>query len=192
MRIAFLHVDAALLDLARQLAASGGHTLTLVGDAGPHAAALQALFPELQLIDNVEPLALGKAYDLLLVGLTGDAKPRLEELRLLVQEAAPLAVVHPAAEAIDLYELGMIQHDTQSLLAGWNPVANSLGAARTAEVVLSPEAPLGVLRQVAMQRRLVDVGREAVVAQLACDLELIERFAGPLDRITALAPGGDA
>lgn len=192
MRIALLGIDEPLWQIATAAAGSQEHTVVVACEAGERAAELMQLFPAARLESEWESLTLGDAFDLLAVGGSAqvDRQRREEQLRRLVQAEVPLLVVIGAADAIVLHELAMIQADTQSLLAAWNPLRSCPAMEKLLELVRD-DTSLGDVSQVTMQRHLPDTSPAAVASQLVMDADVLRSIAGELDRVTALAPQRD-
>lgn len=205
MKLAFLGMDDYLLRLAEAAAADADAQLALLCETGAHAAALHQLHPAAHIEGDWENLLVGGEFDVLVVGAShigasigasdralqeGD-ELRTEQLRRLVQEAVPTVLVHPAAEAIVLHELAMIQHDTGGLLAAWNPLlAHPAVEWMEENLQVGGAAPVAIA-QVAVHRALEDPTWPRIQTQLARDAQWLRRLIGPPNRVTALAPAGE-
>lgn len=181
MKIALFDVEDQLVELARAAAQFKDHAITVVVEPGEHAAEVLRLFPAATLEANWESLLVAGRFDVLAVGRSiREIATREELLRRAVQEGVPLVCVQPAADAIVMHELAMIQRDTHSLLAVWNPSQQHPAAQRL--LALAREKPIS---QIVWQRSLRKNSRPTVFAQLARDAALLQSLAGPLDRVTA-------
>jgi myo-inositol 2-dehydrogenase/D-chiro-inositol 1-dehydrogenase len=190
MDFALLTVDDHVLRIARALAAGGEHRVTLICDAGEHAGELLRLFPNARLENEWETLTLAGSFDRLIVGRAAPSMATLceEQLRRLVQEGVATVTVHPAAEAIVMHELAMIQRDVGGLLAPWNPVREHAGVQRLLLLLRNEQASLGTITQVNWHRRTADATPAAAISALACDVDVLQQIAGKLDRVSAMAP----
>jgi myo-inositol 2-dehydrogenase/D-chiro-inositol 1-dehydrogenase len=151
---------------------------------------LLRLFPTARLESQWETLTLAGEFDRLLVGRAAPdaAALREEQLRRLVQEGVPLVAVHPAAEAIVMHELAMIQRDVGGLLAPLNPVRQHAGVQRLLMWLRENAKALGPINQLTWQRKIADGAPRAVLAALACDADVLQEIAGKLDRVSAMSP----
>lgn len=187
MKLALLGVDETAKLAAISVAAGDQHEISIVCAASDEAAEILQSNPAAKLEPEWESLLLGRDFDLLLVAASQEPSAlRDEQLRRLVQESVPTVVVQPAAEAILLHELAMIQHDTKSILAAWNPV---LGHPAWQQIGQSlPDVAAGEISQVSFYRSLSDAKWPQVMWQIGRDAQWIRQLIGPPDRVTALAP----
>ena len=192
MKLALLGIDRYVHSLAAAVLRDQRHEVTVVCDSPEREGDVLQLHPAAHREGDWENLLLGRNFDLLVVGANPqNGELRYEQLRRLVQEAIPLVVVQPAAEAIALHELAMIQNDTGSLLAAWNPLLGDTAIGLINEHLRGSEA--AHISHVSIQRSISERTWQAIKMQLARDAQWVSQLIGPPDRVTALAPntGGD-
>ncbi len=129
---------------------------------------------------------LGGLAEAVIVGRTSaDPAAREDQLRKLVQQAVPLAVVHPGCEAITGFELEMIRRDLGASIASYLPILWDPAIAEL-EALFGAEGRLGPMRQVGLEREGRAVSLEEIWNLLAGDIELVRRWFGPIRLVSAL------
>ncbi len=193
MKLALLGIDSHVAALADAVAASPSHEVAVVCGASDVGREVLTAHPAASFESEWEALLLSREFDLLIVGTQCESfELRAEQLRRFVQEGVPTVVVQPAAEAIVCHELAMIQNDTRSLLAAWNPVT-AHPAARWIERSWNLQTTgAAAIRQVSFQRVMESAGWPEIQCQLARDAQWITRLIGPPNRVTALSAQSDA
>jgi predicted dehydrogenase len=187
MKLALLGLDEHMRAVA-QAAVQAGHEIACV--VAPQAAPSPwaGLAHQAAMLDTADAV-LGLA-DAALVA-PGPEDATLSALRPLVQAEMPLLVSHPLFESVlAYYELDAVRQESQSpvipfLAARWHPAIEAL-------LALCAAGGLGALRQVALERRLAEPSRRTVSRLLAIDADLLQRLSGPLTKVGALAPPGEA
>ena len=188
MKLALLGIDRTAKLAARVFGSAQQHDISIVCSNDNDVAEILQTNPTARLEPEWENLLLVRDFDLLLVAAPMENQPlRDEQLRRLVQEGVPTVVVQPAAEAILLHELAMIQHDTKSILGGLEPNLRTPG--RRASAASSARCSgrrdfAGFVSAVVQRSEMAarDAGRSGR------DAQWIRELIGPPDRVTALAP----
>jgi len=144
----------------------------------------------LRLADSWEHLLDAASCDAVLVAAAGWNAARAEAVRTLVQAGRRLLLSHPLElSMLWAYELDMIRQDTGArlvplLTARLHPFVARLRAA--IEAGLSGAGPLGRLESIGLVRRMQDRSRDAVLAKLAADADLVRVLAGDPARLATL------
>ena len=186
MKLALLGVDRWVQLAAESASRSPDCTVSVLCDTSEQ---ILAMHPAASVVPW-EDLLLGREFDIVIVSSSfKDDVQRTELLRRLVQESVPALLIQPAAEAIVLHELGMIQHDTSSILAVWNPVLGHPAVSKIAQAF--PEAESAGASQVTFKRSIGTSGWDEVLPHLARDAQWIRHLIGPPDRATALATANE-
>jgi myo-inositol 2-dehydrogenase/D-chiro-inositol 1-dehydrogenase len=120
---------------------------------------------------------------------------RADTVRLLVQAGRTLVLSHPLESSmLWAYELDMIRRDSGAVLIPWLParlhpyIARLVGAV---EVALAGGGGLGPLETLRLERRMGSRTRDAVLASLARDVDLVRVLVGEPARLATLG-GADA
>ena len=189
MKLALLGIDS-FLQLASEAAARDAKSdveVTVVCDASSAAADVLNKHPGAILEGEWENLLASGNFDVLLIGTAGAGEElRTEQLRRFVQDGVNVVLVQPAAEAIVLHELEMIQRDSQSLLVTWNPMTDHPAMRHIRDV--PGFGPADTMQHLSIQRCIPGATWPKVQVQLSRDAQLVRQFIGPPDRVTALAP----
>ena len=131
-----------------------------------------------------------QSCDAILVGVDGWTDARGDAVRALVQAGRTLLVSHPATlSMLWAYELDMIRGDAGGRLIPFLPDRLHPFVARLraeVEAGLAGVGRLGPLESIALERRLVDRGRERVLEALARDVDLVRVLAGDPARLSTL------
>ncbi len=186
MRLALLGCDESWKSFLRDLPPE--HELVAVYEAAEQDLPLNALLPQVQRNEQWESLLIRDDIDLILIasphqlsvreeGFDPQAR-RVDQLKKLAQAGRSMLVSHPGAELLDAYEVEMLRRDGGGCIQPWFPGLN-----HPAWKDLSRLSPV----QINWERRVSSHTRNEVLAALARDLILIERIAGKLKRVTALA-----
>jgi len=198
MRLALLGIDDSLLRLAEAVARDADHQIDVVCDDSELAVDVLRLHQAAERETEWESLLLSRKFDVVVVGTSAppptpeQPQLRVEQLRRFVQERVPTVLVQPAAEAIVLHELAMIQHDTRGLLTAWNPVLAHPAVKRVNALFPSAGGEPPAVSHVSLQRVIDDPDWTKIKTQLSRDAQWVRQLMGPPDRVTALAPQSDA
>lgn len=191
MRLAVLGTDPDLLALVAA-ATADTHRIVWLGDVRPdEAAGLRDLLPAAPSPSaNWEVLLDHATTDAVLVGRgTADDELRAEQLRRLVAEAVPLLAVHPAVLSVLVYyELDMLRRETGGILRHYNPFVDHPSISDLARCVRDGHDAIGPVFQVSCTRHVAGASREAVLGNLARDVELLAAVAGPIHQVSAVGP----
>ena len=192
MKFALLGADNDALDLARAAAASPGHDLVWTHDLGPAALEARSLAPGARYGEDWEALLTGSVADVVIVA-RGEADPRSEQLRKLVQAGVPLLLCHPAHDSMLLYyELDMIRRESRCVMLPYAPEARHPAIERLAAEIGDAGPPSAEIEQLVFERRMADRRKSAVLRQFARDVLLIRRLCGELNKVSAMAPPSEA
>jgi hypothetical protein len=134
--------------------------------------------------------------DSVLVAVDGWTDERAEQVRTLVQTGRPLLLNHPAClSMLWAYELDMILADSPAGIVPFLPARRHplVGTLRQfIEQAIAGGGPFGSLETLQLERRQADRSRDAVLASLARDADLIRVLVGDPARLMTLGSGGDA
>jgi predicted dehydrogenase len=186
MRIGLLGYDRQLLDVVEAARRRGD--AAVIGCDLP--ATPPAALAGLRRADSWEALLDPAACDLVLVGRDGWNATRAEAVRTLVQAGRTLLLAQPLElSMLWAYELDMMRRDTGArlvplLTARLHPFVERL---RTiVEHGIAGGGTLGSLESITMVRRLADRNRDAVLARLAVDADLVRVLVGEPARLATL------
>ena len=189
MKLGLLGIDDRIAE-AVAAAVSRGDTIMIGCDlpaAGPWAGLIGADVPR---DPSWEPLLDPRTCDAILVGSDGWSDARADAVRALVQTGRTLLLSHPLVlSMLWAYELDMIRSDSHARLIPFLPDRLHPFVARlraTIEAGLAGAGPLGSVETIAMERRLADRSRAAVLAALARDVDLVRVLAGDPSRLSTL------
>lgn len=141
--------------------------------------------------DSWEALIDERSCDAVLVGTGGWDDERADGVRHLVQAGRPLLLAHPLTLSMLLaYELDMIRADTGATLLPFLPERRHPFIGRLCEAVegaLVGGGRLGHLESISMVRRIPERSKDAVLAWLARDADLVRLLIGEPQRLSTLA-----
>lgn len=133
--------------------------------------------------------------DAVLVGSDGWSQVRSDAVRTLVQVGRPLVVSQPLElSMLWAWEIEMIRQDAGGLMVPILPTRLHPFVARLREVLetsLGGAGPLGGVESFVLERRQHDRSREAVLASLARDADLVRAVVGEPGRLSALGASID-
>ncbi len=128
--------------------------------------------------------------DAVVVGADGWSPARAEAVRTMIQVARPLVVSQPLeVSMLWAWELEMIRRDTRGVVVPILPARLHPWASRLRTVIeaaVGGGGPMGVIESVAFERRLPERSREAVLAALSRDADLIRALVGEPKKLSAL------
>ncbi len=193
IRVGLLGDDPQLRPLVEFLANGPGSCVAVAAELGPALAPL--LGPDVVVADWTE-LLHREDLDVIIVARSRSRDLRADQLRQLVQGGGRLLLQQSACEAIVAFELDMIHRDTGAQLQSFVPGLYHPALGECQRLVIEAESsPLGPIRQVVFERRLLTLDRMAVLEQLAQDGMLVTQILGPLTQVAAfgadLAQDGD-
>jgi len=188
MKLALLGADPESCFLV-QGAVELGHELVWVGDLAGMADSLPAGTPSTDQADEWEALSDAHVCDAVIVG-RGETSPavRAEQLIQLAKQGRPLLTTFPIVDSVlSYYEIDMARNESRAVLCHFNPlVSHEAAIAQAATWVRDGHPQLGRIEQVVWDRPLRNRSREQVLWHFARDVELIDRIAGPLNKLGAL------
>ena len=190
MKLGILGIDFAI---ARMVAAAAdrGDTITVACEIAPSA---DPLIPSAVPRESWQALLDPRSCDVVLVGGQGWSEGRADAVRSLVQAGRTLLLSHPLVlSMLWCYELDMIRADSGACLVPFLPDRLHPYIARLRQHIESGLAgtdPLGPVEHVAMERRLADRSRDAVLGALAADVDLVRVLVGDPTQLSTL--GGAA
>ncbi|MFM7185920.1 MAG: hypothetical protein ACKO4Z_14295 [Planctomycetota bacterium] len=182
LRIGLLGCDATIAGVARAAVRRGDR---LVAGHGVHAAALAGLAPPP--VNSWEAMLDADTCDAVLVGADGWDDGRREAVKTLVQAGRPLVLSQPLElSMLWAYELDMIRRDTGGVLIPCLAARQHPFVARLRTAVEAAVGGTGTAESLHVERRLRDRSREAVLAHLARDVDLIRVIVGDPARLATL------
>lgn len=193
MNIALLGIDDDALNLVREIAGGVRYELAAVFDVTRDRETIRELVPAAAFDGDWENLLHASEIDAVIVGRSGDADVRADQLRKLVQAGMPLLLVHPACPSIIGYELDMIRRDTGCVMQYYAPQAFHPAVARLADLAAQGAAgEIGIVEQLVMERSQQHRDRQSVLAQLSRDADLVRRLLVDIKQVSALGTGTDS
>jgi hypothetical protein len=191
MKLAILGTDGDILLLVISALAEG-HEIVWVGDVRPtDVEALSLIVPGyVDRADEWELLLDRANADAVMVG-RGKATSELkaEQLKRLATEAVPMLVVQPiVASVLPYYEVDMARRESGGVARHYNPTAGHPILAEMSQWIAAGHPTIGTIQQISCQRRVADVSRVNVLAQLARDVEVVASIAGDVRRVSAIGP----
>ncbi len=179
MRLGVLGSDAGIKQVVAAARARGDSVVVVVSDM-PGAAG-----------GDWGSLLDPAVCDAVLVGAAGWDQPRADAVRTLVQAGRPLLLSHPLElSMVWAFELEMIRRDSGALLLPLLPDRLSPFVGRLKQAILAGlggASPGGSPESLALERRMHDRSRHAVLVQLARDADLVRDLAGEPDRLSTLS-----
>jgi hypothetical protein len=186
MTFGLLGLDAQVLQIVEAARARGDEVV--IGCDLP--ATLPAPLAGLRQADSWQALLDATSCDAVLVGGAGWNAARAEAVRTLVQAGRTLLLAQPLElSMLWAYELDMIRQDTGArlvplLTARLHPFVRRLR--RAIEAGVAGSGPLGPLESIGFVRRMPVRDRDAVLARLAADADLVRVLAGDPARLATL------
>ena len=194
MKLALLGLDDTTLAIARAALRDGRDEVALVCDL--RVESVRRLAAEAGVSAETadwESLLYGSRVDAVVVARAEDQELRAEQLRKLVQAGIPLLISHPVLDSMLVcYELDMIRNEAQGVVLAdlwwrWHPATKLLRQL----IDTGNNSPLGVVGQATFERTMNDRTKSAVLAQFACDVDLIRHVGGDVTRLGAMGSLGD-
>jgi hypothetical protein len=194
MKFALFGADAESCLLA-QAAADLGHEIIWYGDVGNVDTPTHPWLAGVDQGDEWEILCDPKFCDFIIVG-RGEAPAalRIEQLIQLLKNDANVLASFPLTDSVlSYYEVDMARSETNAVLYHFNPlVTRTHRLDEFASWIASGHPEIGRIEQLLCERPMADRNRENVVWHFARDVELLDRIAGPLDRLGALGTPNEA
>jgi hypothetical protein len=190
MKFALLGCDEDVLQLA-DAALERGDVITSTWDVPVEFEEdLQAIAPRAIRLSSWQEVLNGELADAVIVGRGADDDQRADQLRVLVQAAMPMIVVHPFHESMLVYyELDMIRQETGCILVPYVPALSHPAVTMLAAMAGAlADAPLGRLEQIVLERTMAERSRRSVLGQFARDAEIIRLLAGEMTKVAAMTP----
>ena len=194
MKLGLLGSDPQTLAVAAAAVAAGD----AIGPAVGIAADLPENCGEIDRhpVEQWQLLLEAERCDAVLVAIEGWNDERAEQVRTLVQAGRPLLLNHPAClSMLWAYELDMILADSAASIVPFLPARRHpliIQLRQFIEQSIAGGGPFGSLETLQFERRQADRSRDAVLASLARDADLIRVLVGEPARLMALGSGGDA
>jgi len=190
VRFAILGVDAETIELAHA-ARHRGHALVAGCEVSPAVADdWAALAPAARRTDDWEAALDGQDdIDAAIIGRGANDETRADQLRLLMQAAMPLIVVHPIHPSMLVYyELDMIRREAAPVIVPYAPQHWHPAVQRLAELTHGPaDQGWGGASQIAIERSLADRSRACVLDQYVRDMELFRGLAQEVSKVGAMS-----
>jgi hypothetical protein len=195
MKFALLGVDEDVWRLAQSLAARDEHELAAIFEPGNYARELFRLAPHAETSAAWDTLALEGVVDAVIIGRGAPVETRIEQLKVIVQALVPVVALHPACEYIVGYELEMIRADVGGTLVPYYPgmlhpllreLPQLVGSLAPRDHARESPFSLGSIAHLAFERSLAVRERDAVLAQLARDADMIRQVLGPIKQVSAM------
>ena len=190
MRLALLGGDAESLALA-EAAVVAGHEIAWHGDLGVSDRKGRTWLVGSDRGDEWEDLFDPATADAVIVGRGAAAEDlRARQVQELVKLGRPVLAVHPLFTSVLTYfEIDMARGESGCLVEHFNPLVESPAAGSLAEWVGAGHRDFGDVEQILATRPLADRSPESVLWHFARDVELLNQFAGSLDKLGAHAGG---
>jgi predicted dehydrogenase len=189
LKLGLLGTDAqiaAVVAAARQ----AGDAIVVGYDLPPPDASAAGLLADITRTDSWQPLLDDRTCDAVLVGADDWSGERADAVRGLVQAGRTLLLGQPLAlSMLWAYELDMIRGDSRATLIPFLPDRLHPFVARLKEQVelaIAKGHPLGTIETITLERRMPDRSREAVLRQLARDIDLVRVLGGDPQRLGTL------
>jgi hypothetical protein len=194
MRFALFGADAESCLLA-QSAADLGHEIVWYGDVANVDRATHPWLADADQGDQWEVLCDSQFCDFCIVGQgQAPAALRIEQIIQIVKNGMAVLATFPLTESVlSFYEIDMARSESGAVLYHFNPlVTRASRLEEFASWVREKHPELGTLEQLICERPLDDRSRKNVVWHFARDVEMLDRIAGPLDRLGALGSPDEA
>lgn len=193
MKLGLLGSDPQTLAVAAAAVAAGDAIGPAVGIADELPAAIGPV--DRQPADQWQLLLEAERSDAVLVAIEGWNDERAEQVRTLVQAGRPLLLNHPAClSMLWAYELDMILADSTASVVPFLPARQHPLITKLRQFIeqsIAGAGPFGSLETLQLERQQIDRSRDAVLASLARDADLIRVLVGDPARLMALGSGGD-
>lgn len=194
MKLGLLGSDPQTLAVAAAAVAAGDAIGPAVGIADELPERAEAV--DRQPAEQWQLLLEAERCDAVLVAVEGWNDERAEQVRTLVQAGRPLLLNHPAClSMLWAYELDMILADSTASVVPFLPARQHPLITKLRQFIeqsIAGGGPFGSLETLQLERQQLDRGRDAVLASLARDVDLIRVLVGDPARLMALGSGGDA
>lgn len=140
--------------------------------------------------DSWQPLLDDRTCDAVLVGADGWSDRRADAVRGLVQAGRTLLLGHPLTlSMLWAYELDMIRGDSRGTLIPFLPdrMHPFIGLLKAqVEMAVADSHPLGALETITLERNMSSRSRDAVLRQIAQDIDLVRVLGGDPQRLGTL------
>jgi len=201
MKLAMLGSDASTLEIARAAVRDPRHDVVLLAECDPRtgdalAGQMREAAPAARLAPAWEDLLDIQRVDVVVVA-AGDEDRRADQLRKFLQAGIPVLAAHPLfLSMLVYYELEMIRDDVGSVLLPFLPERNHPAVSEVRAVLAGGEqgpvgspvgtsVPVGTVERVTMERYLADRSKDAVLWQLARDVDLLRATCGDITHVGA-------
>lgn len=188
MRFALLGADAESCLLA-EAAINQGHEIVWCGDISHVPRAAHDWLNFTDRADDWEALYDRELCDFVVIG-RGEASPHLRATQAieLVKLGVAAVTSFPLSDSVlSYYEIDMARSESGAVLHHFNPLVmqdECLGD--FARWIASGHPDLGRIEQLLCERPLEQRTQENIVWHFARDVQLLDRIAGPIDRLSAL------
>ncbi len=186
MKIALLSADAETALLANAFH-DLRHEITWIGDSPG--------FPGEDRVNNWEELCDPQICDAILIGRGQvGSQLKIERLLQLVKCGRPVLCTFPLNDSVlNYYELDMARTESSAVLCHFNPLLEDRTAVETvANFIRAGHPTVGPIEQVHWERPLSERSQVEVFRHFARDVELLDRLAGPIDRLGAIGSSNTA
>lgn len=185
---ALLGIDDDALALAGRLIAAKHRLVCAAGLDSEQMRRVHELAPTARPLPGWEELLHEKGVDRVLLASGGlPANARVDALRKLAQAGVPVVTLHPVCEAINAFEIEMIQADTGCPLTACFPGLHTPALLHARNWVFhSAQSPVGPIEQVAVERTVTDRTDENIRRCLARDAEWVRQLAGRIRRVSGI------
>ncbi len=139
-----------------------------------------------------ETMLHDRPADAVIVARAADHDLRAEQLRKLVQAGVPMLIAHPVVDSMLVYyELDMIRRESGCVMVPiapwrWHPAVDQL-----ITLIEAQDSPLGAIGQATFDRTLTAREKAGVLAQFACDVDLIRDTCGDVTKLSAHSAAHD-
>ena len=195
MKLALLGIDDVALAIARRALETTRHEIVLLteedltGHEPDSLRQLRAMVPPRTPEFAWEAMLYDRPADAVIVARGQDQDVRAEQLRKLVQAAVPMLIAHPVVDSMLVYyELDMIRSESGCIMVPIAPWRWHPAVAQLAELIEAEDnSPLGAVGQATFDRALRRRDKPAVLAQFACDVDLLRDTCGDVSKLSALS-----
>lgn len=194
MKFALLGTDAESRLLA-QTAKDLGHECIWCGDAANADRAAHPWLTDEDQADQWEVLCDRGFCDFVIVGRGGaPTDRRMEQLIQIVKNEVPTITTFPLTESVlSYYEVDMARCESGGILYHFNPLLSEMNHLKELRSWIADGHPeLGRIEQLICDRPIKNRSRDCVLWHFARDVELLDRVAGPLDRLGAVGSPNEA